>query len=351
MNDIKTVLVTGHKGYIGAVLVPKLLTAGYHVCGIDCGFYEGSYYLGQLAPVEEKIKDIRDLTEADLAGIDAVVHLAGLSNDPLGNFRPDLTEEINYQATIYLAQLAKVAGVKRFLFASSCSIYGASDDTLLDEGAAFNPVTPYANSKARAEEMLTAMADKDFSPAFLRASTVYGLSPQIRFDLVINNLAAWAFATGKVQLKSDGQAWRPVVHVDDIAEAYIAVLEATTDRCHCEAYNVGSTDQNYRVVELAEMVKNGFGGAVLAAASKPNHDKRCYRVNCDKIHRLLPHYQMKWSVQQGISQLHEAFTEKAVSVEDFEGPRYSRISHIKELIDTGFLDLDLRWTERQQATA
>jgi nucleoside-diphosphate-sugar epimerase len=350
VEKISKVLVTGHRGYIGAVLLPKLLADGYQVSGIDCGYYEGSYYLGQLASVEEKIKDIRDCTEADLAGVDAVIHLAGLSNDPLGDFRPELTDEINYQATMQLARLAKSAGVRRFIYASSCSVYGASDDTLLDEDAAFNPVTPYSVSKVRSEEDLTAMADEGFSPTFLRASTVYGLSPQIRFDLVINNLAAWAFATGKVQLKSDGLAWRPVVHVEDIANAYIAVLDASVSSIHCEAFNVGSTAQNYTVIELAEMVRNGIEGATLAAANKANHDKRCYRVNCDKIHRLLPNYRVMWSVQQGIEQLYQAFLEKPVSVEDFEGPRYSRIAHIKGLMDKNQLDENLRWAALDKAT-
>ncbi|MCK5359002.1 MAG: SDR family oxidoreductase, partial [Gammaproteobacteria bacterium] len=343
LEIIKKVLVTGHRGYIGAVLLPKLLAEGYQVSGIDCGYYEGSFYLGQIAAVDEQIKDIRELTEAGLTGFDAVIHLAGLSNDPLGDFRPELTDEINYQATKHLAQLAKAAGVKRFIFASSCSVYGASDDTLLDEEASFNPVTPYAVSKARSETMLTAMADESFSPTFLRASTVYGLSPQIRFDLVINNLAAWAFATGKVQLKSDGLAWRPVVHVEDIADAYLAVLHADVASTHCEAFNVGSTSQNYTVLELAEMVRNGIENVELAAAKKPNHDKRCYRVSCDKIHRVLPHYQVMWSVPQGIAQLYQAFQEKPVSVEDFEGPRYCRIAHIKDLIKKGELDDSLRW--------
>ncbi len=350
MEKIKKILVTGHRGYIGAVLLPKLLAEGYQVSGIDCGFYEGSYYLGQIAVVDEQIKDIRDLTEDDLSGFDAVIHLAGLSNDPLGDFVPELTDEINFQATTHLARLAKSAGVRRFIYASSCSVYGASDDTLLDEEAAFNPVTPYAVSKARSEEMLTAMADESFSPTFLRASTVYGLSPQIRFDLVINNLAAWAFATGKVQLKSDGQAWRPVVHVEDIASAYVGVLDASISSTHCEAFNVGSTEQNYTVIELAEMVRKGIAGTELAAAKKVNHDKRCYRVNCDKIQRLLPHYRVMWSVQQGIEQLYRAFTEKPVSVEDFEGSRYSRIAHIKDLLAKNRLDERLRWSSLVKAT-
>jgi nucleoside-diphosphate-sugar epimerase len=352
MNDIskiKNVLVTGHRGYIGAVLLPELQAAGYQVSGIDCGFYKGSYYLGELVSVNEQSRDIRDLTEDDLAGFDAVIHLAGLSNDPLSDFRPELTDEINYQATVHLARLAKEAGVKRFLFASSCSVYGASDDALLDEQAVFNPVTPYAVSKAESEEELTAMADQNFSPTFLRASTVYGLSPQIRFDLVINNLAAWAYATGKVQLKSDGLAWRPVVHVEDIAGAYLAVLEADPGTTHCEAFNVGSTTENYTVLELAEKVRNGILGAELATASKPSHDRRCYRITCDKIHRLLPHYEVKWTVEQGVEQLYQAFIEQPVKVEEFEGPRFCRIAHIQELFEKGMLDENLRWTALERA--
>ena len=349
-RDKMNVLVTGHRGYIGAVLLPMLQEAGYRISGIDCNFYENSYYIGNLADVDELTRDIRDLEVADLEGVDAVIHLAGLSNDPLGDFRPQLTEEINHQATIHLAKLAKSAGVRRFLFASSCSVYGASDDTFLDEQATFNPVTPYAVSKAESEAMLRSMADDSFSPSFLRASTVYGLSPQIRFDLVINNLAAWAYATGKVQLKSDGLAWRPVVHVEDIARAYLAVLAAEPGVTHCEAFNVGATEQNYTVLELAEIVRNGIPGAELATASKPGHDRRCYRVNCDKIHQLLPHYEVKWTVEKGVEQLYHAFEERPVTVDEFEGQRFCRIAHIKDLVSRGLLDDNLRWTALERAT-
>lgn len=342
MSDIRNVLVTGHRGYIGAVLVPKLLAAGYRVRGIDCGYYEGSNYLGDLSPVPELRKDIRDTEPADLADIDAVIHLAGLSNDPLGDFLPELTEEINYLATMHLAELARADGVRRFVFASSCSVYGASDDTLLDENSPFNPVTPYAVSKGRAEQALTLMAGPGFTPTYLRASTVYGLSPRIRFDLVINNLAAWAHATGGVQLKSDGLAWRPVVHVEDIAAAYLDVLAAPAETVDCRAYNVGSTTQNYRVIELAEMVRDGMPGSTLAAARKPNHDLRCYRVSCERIQSELG-YRVGWDVPHAVVQLREAFERRPVTVEEFEGARYSRIAHIRERVARGELDDDLRW--------
>lgn len=341
---IKTILVTGHLGYIGAVLVPKLLNAGYLVKGIDAAFYEDAHHTEKLEPINEQRKDIRDCTLADFSKVDAVIHLAGLSNDPLGDYCPELTDDINFQASKHIATLAKKAGVKRFIFASSCSIYGASDDTFLDEDAAQKPVTPYAVSKGETEQALNALADDQFTPSYLRASTVYGHSPRIRYDLVVNNLTAWAQATGKVQLKSDGQAWRPMVHADDIADAYLTILSAPKEAIYCRAFNVGETAQNYLVSEIAQMVCNGISGSKLSLAQTPNHDARCYRVNCDRIYKEL-NYTTNWNIPDAVKQMQAALIACPVSVEAFEGAQYSRIAHILDKIKQGKLDKNLRWLE------
>ena len=255
------VLLTGHLGYIGSVLTPMLLERGHEVAGLDSGLFKACSFTDQLAEIPTTNKDIRDIVLDDVAGFDAVIHLAGLSNDPLGDYRPHLTEEINFQASVHLARLAKKTGVKRFLYASSCSNYGAAGTDFLTESAAFNPVTPYGLSKVNVERTVAPMADKSFSPTFLRASTAYGLSPYIRFDLVLNNLTAWAYTTGRVYLKSDGSPWRPIVHVEDIARAYVAVLEAERELVHNEAFNVGLTTENYQVREIAALVQEIVPGS------------------------------------------------------------------------------------------
>jgi nucleoside-diphosphate-sugar epimerase len=287
-------------------------------------------------------EDVRDIVVGDLAGFDAVIHLAGLSNDPLGDYRPNLTQQINCEASVNLARLAKKAGVRRFLFASSCSNYGAAGSDFLTESAPFNPVTPYGLSKVEVEHAVAPMADESFSPTFLRASTAYGLSPRIRFDLVLNNLTAWAFTTGQIYLKSDGSPWRPIVHVEDIARAYIAALEADRELVHNEAFNVGLTTENYQVREIADIVQAIVPNSRIEFAPDAGPDTRCYRVDCNYIGRRLHAFKPQWTARRGVEQLYEAFCSVGLSLEDFEGERFKRIAHVKKLIRNGELDDDLR---------
>lgn len=337
------VLVTGSLGYIGTVLVPMLLKEGHDVIGMDTDYYSRCTFTGAPVDVPTLKMDVRDAPNTAVRGVDAIIHLAGLSNDPLGDYNPNLTDDINFQASTRLAQLAKQAGVQRFLFASSCSNYGASGDQFLTEEAAFNPVTPYGVSKVRVEQELQNLADESFSPVFLRASTAYGLSPRIRFDLVVNNLTAWAFTTGRVYLKSDGTPWRPIVHVEDICRAYIAALQAPREAVHNQAFNVGTTTENYQIRELAQMVQEIVPGSQVDFATDAGPDKRCYRVDCDKIARVLHGFKPQWTARRGVEQLYQAYKSIGLKLEDFEGPKFMRIAHIKKLIGEGLLDENLRW--------
>lgn len=342
------VLVTGSLGYIGTILVPMLQQRDHDVDGVDTDLYQKCTFAGQLPGIKTLHADVRDLHPDDLAGYEAIIHLAGLSNDPLGDYRPELTDEINGTASIRLAEMAKAAGAKRFLFASSCSNYGAAGDHFLTETADFNPVTPYGVSKVKVEAALTKMADQNFSPTYIRASTAYGLSPRLRFDLVANNLTAWAFTTGQVYLKSDGSPWRPIVHVEDISRAYIAALEAPRDLIHDEAFNVGTTTENYQMREIADIVKDVVPDCKIEYAPDAGPDKRCYRVDCNKIARILKDFKPQWTAQRGIEQLYEAYKKTGLTLEEFEGPQYKRIAHVKKLVDDGSLDRDLRWTSRKK---
>ncbi len=340
------VLVTGSQGYIGTVLAPMLLNRDHDVIGLDTDLYSRCTFTGQLADIEIFKTDVRDLQKDDLVGYEAIIHLAGLSNDPLGDYRPALTAEINGDASIRLAEKAKAVGIKRFLFASSCSNYGAAGEKFLDEEADFRPVTPYGASKVDVETALSKMADNGFSPTFIRASTAYGLSPRIRFDLVANNLTAWAFTTGKVYLKSDGTPWRPIVHVEDISRAYVAVLEAPRELIHNEAFNVGTTTENYQICEIADIVKDVVPNCKIDYAPDAGPDKRCYRVDCNKIARILRTFKPQWTARRGIAQLYEAYQQVGLTLEAFEGPKFKRIAHVKKLIDGGMLDRNLRWINR-----
>lgn len=337
------VLVTGSLGYIGTVLVPMLLKEGHDVIGMDTDYYSRCTFTGAPVDVPTLKMDVRDAPNTAVRGVDAIIHLAGLSNDPLGDYNPNLTDDINSQASTRLAKLAKQAGVQRFLFASSCSNYGASGDQFLTEEAAFNPVTPYGVSKVRVEQELQNLADESFSPVFLRASTAYGLSPRIRFDLVVNNLTAWAFTTGRVYLKSDGTPWRPIVHVEDICRAYIAALQAPREAVHNQAFNVGTTTENYQIRELAQMVQEIVPGSQVDFATDAGPDKRCYRVDCNKITRVLHGFKPQWTARRGVEQLYQAYKSIGLKLEDFEGPKFMRIAHIKKLIGEGLLDENLRW--------
>ncbi len=340
------VLVTGSQGYIGTVLVPMLLKRDHDVAGLDTDLYSRCTFTGEIADIEVLKTDIRDLHKDDLVGYEAIIHLAGLSNDPLGDYRPELTAEINGDASIRLAEMAKAVGIKRFLFASSCSNYGAAGEKFLDEATDFSPVTPYAQSKVDVEVALSKMADSGFSPTFMRASTAYGLSPRIRFDLVTNNLTAWAFTTGKVYLKSDGTPWRPIVHVEDISRAYIAAMEAPRELVHHEAFNVGSTTENYQIREIADIVKDVVPNCKIDYAPDAGPDKRCYRVDCNKIARVLRTFKPQWTARRGIEQLYDAYRQVGLTLEEYEGPIFKRIAHVKKLIDRGMLDRNLRWKNK-----
>lgn len=337
------VLLTGSSGYIGCVLAPMLQARGHEVVGLDTGYFQGSRFSGALPELTVLNKDIRDVKAADVAGFEAIVHLAALSNDPLGDYRPTLTEQINSSAAIALARLSKAGGVSRFLFASSCSNYGAAGNNFLDENASPCPVTPYGVSKVTVETALRHLADSGFSPTYLRASTAYGASPMLRFDLVINNLTAWAYTTGRIHLKSDGTAWRPVVHVQDIARAYIAALEAPREAVHDRAFNVGSSSENYRVVELAELVAEVVPDCRIEYAAEAGPDRRCYRVDCNRIALELHDFKPRWHARRGIEQLYELYQRVGLTLADFEGERFMRIAHLKRLVSDGLLNEDLRW--------
>jgi nucleoside-diphosphate-sugar epimerase len=339
------VLVTGHKGYIGTVMVPILLDAGHEVVGLDSDLFRGSTFTPDIRPVPDLRLDIRDVESVHLQGFEAVVHLAALSNDSLSNLNPGVTQEINHAASVRLAQLAKDAGVHRFLFASSCAIYGKAGDDLLDETAEPDPITPYNISKVHVEQDVAKLASDGFSPTFLRNATAYGISPRLNCELVVNNLVAWAFTRGRVFIKSDGSPWRPIVHVEDISRAFLAVLAAPRQVVHNQAINVGRNEENYSIRELADIVQEGVVGSRVEYAKEGAPDPRSYRVDFAKIQRLLPDFRPQWNVRRGVEQLRAAYQEAGLSVNDFEGPRFNRVEHLKQLLATGTVDATLRWRD------
>ena len=341
------VLVTGNNGYIGTVMTRRLLSEGFEVTGLDSDLFEGSVFAdesitGGTPLISYLRKDLRDVSLSDLKDVDAIFHLGALSNDPLGNFNPKLTYEINYKASVRLASLAKKAGVKRFVFSSSCSVYGDSKEDIVSEGSDVNPITAYAISKVRAEKSISKLANSDFCPTFLRSSTAYGLSPMLRFDLVVNNFVAWSFTKGTVLLKSDGTAWRPFVHIQDISCAFISVLKSPLDVVFNQVFNVGKNEENYRIKDVAEIVKNIVPNSEIKYVDGAETDKRSYRVEFNKISQTVSEFKPEWNVTLGAKQLYEAYKKVGLLVEDFEGPKYRRLFNLENSIKTGILDNNLR---------
>jgi nucleoside-diphosphate-sugar epimerase len=337
------VLVAGDRGYIGAVLVPFLRGAGHEVDGLDLGLYEGCD-LGPALEVtaERPARDMRDVTPAELAGYDAVLCLAALSNDPVGDLNPDATYSVNLDGTLQLAKAAKAAGVERFLFSSSCSLYGAAGSDSVGEDAEMFPVTPYGQTKVDAERALTLLADDNFSPSYLRNATAYGASTRLRLDIVVNNLTAIALTTGKVHLQSDGTPWRPLVHIEDISRAFLAVLEAPRALVHDEAFNVGRTEDNVQIRDVAEMVRAAVPGSELTFAAGAGPDLRNYKADFAKLNDTFPDLKLRWSVREGISELLAAYTAYGLTYDDFTSSRFVRLRRIRELLDDGALDELLR---------
>jgi nucleoside-diphosphate-sugar epimerase len=343
------VLVAGDRGYIGAVLVPFLRAAGHEVDGLDLGLYEGC----DLGPAPEDVRwrpqDVRDVQAGQLAGFDAVLCLAALSNDPLGDLNPAATYSVNLDGTLHLAQAAKQAGVERFLFASSCSLYGAAGSQAVAEDADLFPVSPYGESKVKAESALSQLADDSFSPTYLRNATAYGASGRLRLDIVVNNLTAVAMTTGEVRLESDGTPWRPLVHIEDISRAFLAVLEGPRELVHDEAFNVGRQEDNVQVRDIAELVREAVPGSTVSLAASAGPDLRNYRVDFSKLTGTFPDLRLHWSVRDGIDELVGVYSKHGLTYEDFLSSRFVRLRRIRELLSAGIVDEMLRRQAAGQA--
>jgi nucleoside-diphosphate-sugar epimerase len=340
------VLVTGHRGYIGVEMVPVLRAAGHEVVGLDTGYYDGCDFESPPDETAELNIDLRDVTAAHLEGIDAVIHLGALSNDPLGDLNANLTYDINLHASVKLAQAAKEAGVGRYLFSSSCSLYGAGGDAFLDENAAFFPQTAYGESKVRVEQEVSKLADAKFAPVYLRNATAYGVSRRLRADIVVNNLVGHAVTTGKVLLQSDGTPWRPLVHIRDIIHAFVCCLDAPIASIHNQAFNVGRNSENFRIRQVAEMVAEVVPNSTVTFAAGASPDTRNYRVDFTKIETKLPGYKPTWTLKKGIEELYQAYTKHGMSKDEWLGPRYYRLKTIKGLQERGEIDGNLRRVAR-----
>ena len=339
------ILVTGNDGYLGTVMTKFLQEHSYKVVGLDCKYYKAcEFYPADAHPFKQITKDIRDISKKDLEGITTIIHLAALSNDPLGELNPILTYEINYLASIKLAKLAKKRGIQRYIFASSCSLYGiARNDKPLTEEGKLNPITSYAKAKVKAEKEISKLADDNFHPVFMRNSTIFGLSPILRLDLVVNNLVAWAYLTGKVAIMSDGTPWRPVVHVEDICRAYMAILEAPIEKIHNQAFNVGINDENYQVKDIAKQVAKIVPNCHVEILNKTGSDERTYRVEFSKIRETLPQFKPVWNLKKGIEELYQTYKCFGLTQKDFQSPKYVRVRWIKYLIESRKLNHHLRW--------
>jgi len=345
------ILLTGHKGYIGAVAGSVLCAAGHEPVGLDTDLFAGCDFNGPPVAIPEIQKDLRDLTERDLDGFEAVVHLAALSNDPLGDLNPEITYDINHLGSVRLAELAKKAGVKRFVFSSSCSTYGAAGDVMHDETAGLNPVTPYADSKILMEQALAGMADDQFSPTYMRNATAYGVSPRLRLDVVLNDFVASAYTKGLIYIKSDGSPWRPIIHIRDIIAAMVSVLEAPREAVHNQTFNVGRTEENFRIRDLAAIVAETVPGCLIEYAPGGGPDKRCYRINCDKIRRVLPNFRPQWDARKGAQELYDSYRAAGLTADEIASGRYIRLSHLRKLMSDGQVDSSLRRSRQVAAVA
>ena len=341
----KNIVITGNNGYIGTVMTKFLQEHSYKVIGLDCNYYKGcELFPPKVRPFKQIDKDIRNLKEEDLEGAMAIIHLAALSNDPLGELNPSLTQEINYIASVKLANLAKKMGIQRFIFSSSCSLYGiASNNKPLTEEDSFNPVTTYAKTKVKVEKEVSKLADDNFHPVFMRNATVYGISPSLRLGLVVNNLVAWAYLTSKVAIMSDGTPWRPIIHVEDLCRAFLAVLESPLEKIHNQAFNVGMNDENYQVKDIASHVEKIVPNSHAEILSKTGSDERTYRVDFSKIRNTLPSFKPVWNLRKGIKELYQTYKSCGLTMGDLQSPKYFRIRWIKYLNENNKLDKDVKW--------
>jgi nucleoside-diphosphate-sugar epimerase len=342
---MENILITGNLGYIGCILTEKLIKENYKITGIDTKFYSEDFFYdfkfsGEVQQIQ---KDIRNIDFDDLEGIDAIIHLAALSNDPLGKLNPKLTHKINYESSLRLAKLAKKKGIKRFVFSSSCSIYGDTGKAMLDEDSAMNPLTPYAKSKVDLENALKNLENKNFSPTFMRNGTAYGISPSMRFDLVVNNLMGWAYTTSEIKILSDGKAWRPIVHVKDIANAFLAVLKASKEKIHNQAFNVGINSENYQIKDIAKKIHQQMEKCKIRILGEDNPDQRTYIVNFDKIQETLDHFNPEFNLEKGIKEIKETFENVNLNEELFKDKRFTRLEQLKYLINEDLIDHELFW--------